>query len=106
MATPIQRRYLKERLAALSALQVEAKRARKRLPEATLAALRREITGKDDPSWNAAYDVMERRAKITACLNLYHELRGSDHRHGVRRGWEWSYELMVTLLRQHLSGIA
>lgn len=31
-------------------------------------------------------DIYRRKARITALLNLYHELRGSKHQHGVSKG--------------------
>ncbi|HLY11473.1 MAG TPA: hypothetical protein VKW04_19370 [Planctomycetota bacterium] len=48
---------------------------------------------------------MERRVEITACLNLYHEIRGSAHRHGIEKGWEWRHESVLKRLRQELAAI-
>ena len=96
-------RFFKERLALLAAAQVKAKRARKQLPPAELAALRAELMGPDDLGWRAPRDVVRRRVEITACLNLYHELRGSAHRHGIRKGWEWYHERTLTRLREDVA---
>jgi hypothetical protein len=105
MANPPVRRVLKARLAALASEQRKAKRARKRLAEAEFAALRRELTGQDDPTWSAQRDVQERRVEITACLNLYHEFRGSPHRHGIEKGWEWHYSRVLSRLREELASM-
>jgi len=105
MATPNTCRFLKSRLAALASAQRKTKRARKRLPEAELAVLRRELTGSDNPQWCPQRDVVERRVEITACLNLYHEIRGSAHRHGIEKGWEWRHESVLKRLRQELAAI-
>jgi len=35
----------------------------------------------------AASDVRYNKARITAALNLYHELRGSDYRHNIPDDW-------------------
>jgi hypothetical protein len=91
MAMSKQCRYLKDRLIALAAVQVKAKRARKRLPEPELGALQR--------------DVVERRVEISACLNLYHEIRGSAHRHGIPEGWQWRQESVQRRLREELAGL-
>lgn len=105
MANPNAYRLLRIRLAALATAQRKAKRARKRLSEAELAALRRELTGSDDPSWSAQHDVLERRVEITAHLNFYHEFRGSPHRHGVEKGWEWRHDAVRSRLRQELASL-
>jgi hypothetical protein len=34
-------------------------------------------------AWKAANKVQSNKPRITAALNLYHELRGSDYRHGI-----------------------
>lgn len=103
MAIPTAFRFLRSRWTGLAAAQRKAKRARKRLPEAELAALRRELTGSDDPDWSPQRDVVERRVEITACLNLYHELRGSAYRHGIEKGWEWRHDAIFKRLRQEVS---
>ncbi len=86
---------LKEKIKALAALQRRTKRARKTsLPVEESAALRKELSG-GDPEWGprrAASEAEIRRVRITACLNLYHELRGSAHRHAVREGMEGYHE--------------
>jgi len=43
-------------------------------------------------SWVAAYQVYNNRLRITAALNLYHEQRGSGHRHGVQESDKYAYE--------------
>jgi hypothetical protein len=95
--------FFKRRLAELAALQIKAKRARKRLPEAELAALRLELGGSGDPAWNAQRDVVMRRIALTACLNLYHEVRGSGYRHGIRKGLGWMHDSRLALLRKEVA---
>jgi hypothetical protein len=95
--------FFKRRLAELAALQIKAKRARKRLPEAELAALRLDLCASADPEWNAQRDVVLRRIALTACLNLYHEVRGSEHRHGIREGFDWVYQSKLALLRKEVA---
>jgi hypothetical protein len=105
MATPNAYSFLRSRLATLAFAQRKAKRARKRLPEAELAVLRRELTGSDNLEWCPQRDVVERRVEITACLNLYHEIRGSAHRHGIQKGCEWRHDSVLKGLRQELATI-
>jgi len=93
-------RLLKARLLALAADQLLAKRARKRLPDTELSALRRALSGSNNPEWSPQRDVLMRRVTITACLNLYHDLRGSAHRHGIEKGWEWRHDGELARLRR------
>jgi hypothetical protein len=76
---------LKERIKALSELQSKSKRARKTtLDKAEWLLLKNELAPKK-AYWDhnaAASDARLRKAEITACLNYYHELRGSTFRHG------------------------
>ncbi len=43
-----------------------------------------------------------RKAKVTALLNLYHEVRGSEHRHGTCNLSPYSYAASVTQWRREL----
>ena len=43
------------------------------------------------------------RVEITALLNLYHEIRGSEYRHNIRIGDEWWYDASMTSLRKELN---
>lgn len=49
-----------------------------------------------DRSNAANYKVHRNATRITAALNLYHEMRGSDHRHNVptasENGFYWQYD--------------
>lgn len=90
MASSKERRFLKDRLIALSAAQVHAKRARKRRSSVELAVLHG--------------DILRRRVEITACLNLYHEIRGSEHRHGIEKGWDWRHDSILARLRTEMAG--
>ena len=82
--------FLKEKLKVLAALQIKTKRARKTsLPKEEWLALKNELAPKS-AYWDhsvAASDARLRKIEITACLNLYHELRGSDYRHACEGYW-------------------
>ena len=79
---------LKELIKELSEAQVELKKQRKTGPY----TLERNSWGGVDyskvpekvvASWRAAGEVQRNKVRITAALNLYHELRGSDYRHNI-----------------------
>lgn len=103
-------RALKERIKALTILQEKTKRARKTtMPKQEWDALRVDIlkssgrpTGYE---WwdhaSAASDARLRKAEITACLNLYHELRGSGYRHDFKEHTYW-YEKAMKALQTEL----
>ena len=95
---------LKCRIKDLSARQSPLKRLRKTtvLPhERSILAAKavlpesREVSAAD-----AAFLVRDQQALITASLNLYHELRGSEHRHG--HGDEYLYCRADKKLRSEL----
>lgn len=85
---------LKTRIKALAAEQPLLKRARKTsiTPEER-SAIREKLGLKTslDPYW-AAIAVKEHAIEITACHNLYNELRGEPFRHDVMKGYGYSYE--------------
>lgn len=49
--------------------------------------------------WVAASKVQDNRIRITAALNLYHELGGSEYRHGVDESDKYAY-------KRHYEGIS
>lgn len=57
-------------------------------------------------AWNAAGAVQDNKARITAALNLYHEMRGSSYRHKVPDDWMYQreYESYMAQLREQ-SGV-
>ena len=59
--------------------------------------------GDDDRPVRAAWLVLENRVKITALLNLYHELRGHEACHGVRKGFGYLYEKEFSKLRSEFA---
>ncbi len=89
-------RALKEKIKMLSELQTKTKQARKTsLPKKEWEALKDDILksisyryNRDiwDHSFATSYARM-RKGEITACLNLYHELRGSEYRHAGNDYW-------------------
>jgi hypothetical protein len=100
---------LKERIKALSELQSKTKRARKTtLPNTEWLLLKNDLAPKK-AYWDhnsAASDARLRKAEITACLNYYHELRGSTLRHGdaeTLKGY-W-YSKYITELKADLAKI-
>lgn len=93
-------RTLRDRVKDLASKQRPLKLARK----TKLPVLEREFALKQagmDPTaefWKVSWEVIERRAHITACLNLMHELKGEEHRHG--HGEKWVYDRWDKKLRQ------
>jgi hypothetical protein len=102
---------LRDKIKELSELQKKTKWARKTMtPKWEWDVLKAEIlksTGRfPDRGWwdhaAAASDARLRKAEITACLNLYHELRGSEFRHGFEEYTYW-YEKALEALRVELN---
>lgn len=54
-------------------------------------------------AWSAANRVQSNKARITAALNLYHELRGSDYRHNVSDEHSWAYGRALKELREEFA---
>lgn len=50
-------------------------------------------------SWKAAGKVRDNKITITAALNLYHEVRGSDYRHAYDMSRCWIYDKELERLR-------
>lgn len=102
---------LKEKIKSLSSKQRPLKLLRKTLlPEDRRTALLAETgmteTWKDRDAipYQAWSLVGCRRIEITACLNLYHELRGSEHRHGIDEQSQYYYEKTLAGIRKELAG--
>lgn len=93
---------LKSRIKELAAEQKLLKMARKTtIPKDQWEKIRLELGRARD--WTpefASYEVGSNTTRITACLNLYHELRGSNHRHKAEG---YYYEKRLTEERQALS---
>ena len=80
---------IKDRIKELAVLQHKAKRARKTtIPSEERNSLMSECGIEN----SAATYVFYKKAEITALLNFYHELRGSEYRHDVRKGLEYYYD--------------
>jgi len=105
---------LKERLKTMAAQQKPLKRARKTsIPKEERGALL--LDAGIEHCWavicdrtgasNAAAFVRERRARITACLNLYNELRGREYRHGIKKGFEYLYDKEMKKLTEELAKV-
>jgi hypothetical protein len=95
----------KIRIKNLSRAQAILKQLRKsKLPDAERAKLSIEIDSKDPISHlRAAGWAYCQRIEIAACLNFYHELRGSEFRHGIRKGTEYLYRKEMQELRKELT---
>ena len=92
---------VRDEIKELSALQVVGKRARKTtIPKKESEALLRKF-GVETPG-EAAGRVGARKTRITALLNLHHELRGSEHRHGISKGDEYYYEKALKEIKTKL----
>lgn len=50
-------------------------------------------------SWEAASKARDNKVRITAALNLYHELRGSPYRHNVQDSQKFQYDKIMSNLR-------
>jgi len=88
---------LRKLIRDLSSKQRPLKRARKTsLPAAERDGLLIQASFSGDPS----FEVLRRKARITASLNLFHELHGSEHRHG--HGDEYLYQRADKELRSEL----
>lgn len=106
MDTKTQIHKLKSKIKGLSREQKCLKRARKTsipLLECRLLLAQGGLTlttlspGKPEDAW---LEVERRRLVITACLNLYHELRESEHRHGVAKADLYWYRQCEGSLRK------
>lgn len=104
-------RTLREKIKALASGQRPIKRARKTLisnEERKDLLTRANVDagwikdGGKEAAAHACWIVYRRRAEITACLNLSHELRGSKHRHGVREIVAYDYAKAMDALREEL----
>lgn len=100
---------LKDKIKDLIEIQKLTKRARKTsLPKEEWLALKQILAPKKaswDHNW-AASDARLRKVEITACLNLYHELRGSAFRHGHENlPKEYWYSKYMTELKAELAKV-
>lgn len=77
---------LKERIKELAEKQKLFKMARKtKMPKDQWESIRIKLgKSKDWTPLDAASDAYVNTYRITACINLYHELRGSEYRHNVQ----------------------
>lgn len=104
-------KILKEKIKSLSSKQRSLKLLRKTsLSPERRAALIAEVGMtdwmKETPetvSYRAWSTVETRRTEITACINLYHELRGSEHRHGVDETSRYYYEKALANIRKEIA---
>lgn len=105
-------KILKERIKGLASKQRSLKLLRKTsLPQERRLALLVEAgmaeawKTEDVPtiSCRAWSTVESRRTEITACINLHHELRGSDYRHGVDETSRYYYEKTLASLRKEIA---
>lgn len=104
---------LKEYIKKLAEDQILAKKARK-TGSYTLevdkwgTVIYDKVPVKVRESWRAAFRVRYQKAFITAALNLYHEIRGSDYRHNIPDDYDYRYaynECMTDLREKLKSGI-
>lgn len=102
---------IREKIKELGELQTKLKRARKTtLPKAEWEALRSDILDSLSYKFNremwdhsfAASLASTHKTEITACLNLYHEIRGSEYRHAAEGYW---YEKTINAIRDELKNL-
>lgn len=53
-------------------------------------------------AWKAANEVQRNKLTITAALNLYHELRGSEYRHNYESFWKHVYDAEMVRIKSEL----
>lgn len=87
---------LKELIKQLAIEQVEVKKLRKTGPYTPKLTSwgyvdYNELPEKIKVAWRAAEQVRYNKARITAALNLYHEVRGSDYRHELPEDGQYGY---------------
>ena len=93
---------LKQMIKTDAALQRRLKLARRTVREAEAAeAIRKELG--IESAHHAVYRVQEGSVRLTAMLNLYHELRGSCHRHNVDGSWTWVYDRERAAIQKQLN---
>lgn len=94
--------FLKNKIKQLGELQTKTKLARKTsMPKGEWLLLKAELAPKS-AYWDhamAASDARLRKIEITACLNLYHELRWSAYRHAGEGYW---YDKAIQSLKTEL----
>lgn len=101
---------IREKIKDLAVEQTLLKRARKtKMPKEQWEAIRVELgrpKGREgERSWtpqDAAFEAAANKLRITAYLNLYHEIRGSEYRHAGEGYW---YEKTVEAIRDELKKI-
>lgn len=101
---------MKELIKQLADEQRELKSQRKTgtLPELELSyfggVIWDKVPQKIKDAWRAASQVQQNKVRITAALNLYHELRGSDYRHGIPDDpLYWGYDRILQELREQFA---
>lgn len=97
---------VREQIKDLAEEQVMLRKARKStLPKAEFEPIRKHFTP-DRTGWDhncAALEHGRRSIKITALLNLYHEMRGSEYRHNVQKTDRWYYEKQLEEIKSALA---
>jgi hypothetical protein len=98
---------LKEFIKSKSEEQKQLKKARKTGPYEIIKSEFGYINYKAMPervkeAWIAAGKVQENKIKITAALNLYHELKGSEYRHNIPSDshYQWLYKAEYKKLKE------
>lgn len=97
---------VREQILDLAEEQTMLRRARKsKLPKAEFDPIRKHFAP-DKPWWDhleAALEHSRRSTRITALLNLYHEMRNSPYRHGIPKGEKWFYEKQLEEVKATLT---
>ena len=107
MENTVKIRALKEKIKDLADEQHLLKKARKTtMPKDQWEAIRVELgRARDWTPVDAAWQASSNSMRITACLNYYHELRGSDFRHNVDPHIKYYYDKYMTELKAELAKI-
>ena len=97
-------RWLREKLKELSVRQRLAKLGRKTVHKQGEAEAARRLLKVAEPA-SCENMVWTNQLMITAMLNRYHMLRGSEYRHGCGKGREYWYQQESDRLTQELAKV-
>jgi hypothetical protein len=101
---------LKEKIKELSKKQTKLKKQRKTGPYDIVRTSWGDVDFSKMPrkvkdSWDTAEKVQRNKGIITAALNLYHEIRGSDYRHNIPEHASYDYHKAYKELKEELDTV-
>lgn len=101
---------MKELKQLIKNLAIEQRELKSQRKTGTLPEFKRDyfgypidVPGKIKKAWGATSSVQMNKPRITAALNLYHELRGSSYRHNIRDDQGWAYDKALKELKKRFA---